>query len=168
VAQGLASLCVPSVVTVSAVPQLDSGVLDAVTGQPLLFGPMLCVGGGSFFQRSIAWLESVNLAPVTDTSTSTQYRLSLRDGGVVAMGAISSLGPTHDLFVVQLVRTPTGAIVLNTGGFYGEGTTAGAWYFRNVLLPMRASLTSGWYVIEWTDMNANGPDMMDTFVQLAP
>jgi hypothetical protein len=167
-AQGLVSLCVPTVVTASAVPQLDSGVLDAVTGEPLLFGPMLCVGGGSFFQRSVAWLESVNLAPVRDTSTSTQYRISLRDGGVVTTGPISALGPTRDIILVQLVRAPTGAIMLNIGGYYGEGTTAGAWYFRNVLLPMRASLASGWYVIDWTDVNANGPDMMDTFVQLAP
>jgi hypothetical protein len=167
-AQGLVSLCVPTTVTASAVRQLDSGVLDAVTGEPLLFGPLLCVGGGSFFQRSIGWLESVNLAAVTDTSTPTQYRLSTRDGGVVAMGSMSSLGPTHDIFVVQLVRSPSGATVLNTGGFYPEGTTAGAWYFRNVLLPMRASLASGWYVVDWTDMNANGPDMTDTFVQLAP
>ncbi|MBE2248398.1 MAG: hypothetical protein IAE78_02540 [Myxococcus sp.] len=167
-AQGLATQCAPATITTSSVPQLDSGVLDAVTGEPLLFGPMLCVGGGSFFQRSIGWLESVNLAPVRDTSTATQYRLSLRDGGAVASGAVSSLGATHDVFVIQLVRTPTGATVLNTGGFYGEGTTAGAWYFRNVLLPMRASLTSGWYVVEWTDQNANGPDAMDTFTVLAP
>ncbi|MER2564912.1 MAG: hypothetical protein ABTQ32_29580 [Myxococcaceae bacterium] len=166
-ANALAASCPPTV-TASATRQLDSGVLDAVTGEPILTGPMLCVGGGSFFQRSIGWLENVNLAPVRDTSTSTQYRLSLRDGGVVATGAAATLGPTHDLFVIQLVRTPIGSVVLNTGGFYGEGTTAGAWYFQNVLLPMRATLTSAWYVVEWTDGNANGPDMSDTFTQLAP
>lgn len=166
-ANALAASCPPTV-TASATRQLDSGVLDAVTGEPILTGPMLCVGGGSFFQRSIGWLETVNLAPVRDTSSSTQYQLSLRDGGVVATGAASTLGPTHDIFVIQLVRTPIGSVVLNTGGFYGEGTTAGAWYFQNVLLPMRAALTSGWYVVEWTDVNANGPDLSDTFTQLAP
>ena len=166
-ASALAASCPPTVVA-SATRQLDAGVLDAITGEPILTGPMLCVGGGSFFQRSIGWLENANLAPVRDTSTSTQYRLSLRDGGVVATGPAAALGPTHDIFVIQLVRTPIGSVVLNTGGFFGEGTTAGAWYFQNVLLPMRPALTSGWYVVEWTDGNANGPDLSDTFTQLAP
>lgn len=165
--QALVSLCVPSPTTAS-LPQLDAGVLSMVTGEPLLAGPMLCLGGGSFFQRSIGWLEGVNLAQVRDTSTATQYRLTLRDGGVIATGPISALGLTHDITVIQLVRAPSGATVLNTAGFHGPGTTAGAWYFRNVLLPMRASLTSSWYVVEWTDSSLNGPDATDTFTRLGP
>lgn len=165
--QALASLCVPPPAT-SSLPQLDAGVQSMATGEPLLTGPMLCLGGGSFFQRSIGWLESVNRAQVKDTSTTTQYRLSLRDGGVIATGPVAALGPSHDIVVIQLVRAPSGATVLNTAGFHAPGTTAGAWYFRNVLLPMRVSLTSSWYVIEWTDSSTNGPDALDTFTRLGP
>ena len=166
--QALVTLCVPSPAVTSPLPQLDAGVLSMVTGEPLLAGPMLCLGGGAFFQRSVGWLEAVNRAQVRDTSTSTQYRLSLRDGGVVATGPVAALGLTHDIAVIQLVRAPGGATLLNTAGFHGPGTTAGAWYFRNVLLPMRASLTSSWYVVEWTDSSTNGPDATDTFTRLAP
>lgn len=165
-AQALAGSCMPAL-TASSVPQLDSGVL-AVDGEPLLTGSMLCVAGGSFFQRSIDWLETNRVAHVTDTSTSTQYRLSLRDGGVAAMGTMATLSPTHDIFVLQLVRAPSGSVVLNSGGFFAEGTGAGAWYFQNVMLPMRATLNSPWYVYEWTDTTANGPDVADTFTRLAP
>lgn len=154
-------------VTASASRQLDAGIL-ATNGEPLLTGPLLCVGGGSFFQRSINWLETNALAHVIDTSTMTQYRLSLRDGGVVAMGPSASLSPTHDVFILQLVRAPSGAVVLNSGGFFAEGTVAGAWYFQNVLLPTRATFTSPWYVYDWVDGNANGPDATDTFTRLAP
>ncbi len=164
--QALSGSCMPLVAT-SAVPQLDSGVL-AVDGEPLLTGSMLCVAGGSFFQRSIDWLESNALAHVTDTSTTSQYRLTLRDGGVAAMGSMATLSPTHDVFVLQLVRAPSGAVVLNSGGFFAEGTVAGAWYFQNVMMPMRASLSSPWYVYEWTDTTGNGPDVADTFTRLAP
>ncbi|MDP3501194.1 MAG: hypothetical protein Q8S33_12695 [Myxococcales bacterium] len=166
--QALVSLCVPSPAATAPLPQLDAGVLSMVTGEPLLAGPMLCLGGGSFFQRSIGWLEAVNRAQVRDTSTPTQYRLSLRDGGVVATGPVSALGLTHDIVVIQLVRAPSGATLLNTAGFHSTGTSAGAWYFRNVLLPMRASLASSWYVVEWTDSSTNGPDATDTFTRLAP
>jgi hypothetical protein len=165
--QALVSLCVPPPVT-SSLPQFDAGVQSMATGEPLLTGPMLCLGGGSFFQRSVGWLESVNRAQVKDTSTTTQYRLSLRDGDVIATGPIAALGPTHDIVVIQLIRAPSGATLLNTAGFHAPGTTAGAWYFRNVLLPMRVSLTSSWYVIEWTDSSTNGPDALDTFTPLGP
>ncbi len=166
ISQAVASGCLPPLVA-SAVPQRDSGVL-ATNGEPLLTGPLLCVGGGSFFQASMAWLETNGFAHVFDTSTGTQYRLSLRDGGVVAMGPASTITPTRDLFVLQLMRAPSGAVVLNASGFYAEGTLAGAWYVQNALVPMRPTFTSPFVVIEWIDVNGNGPDPMDTFTRLAP
>jgi hypothetical protein len=169
-AQALAAVCMTpdgGAIATRASAQLDAGIL-ATNGEPLLTGPVLCVGGGSFFQRSIDWLETNRVAHVFDTGTATQYRLTARDGGVIAMGPLASLGPTRDVFVLQLVRAPSGAVVLNSGGYFAEGTVAGAWYFQNVLLPMRASLTSPWYVYEWTDGNSNGPDLTDTFTRVAP
>jgi len=169
-AQVLAATCTSpdgGAIAIGSSPQLDAGIL-ATNGEPLLTGPLLCVGGGSFFQRSIDWLESSGFAHVRDTGTTTQYQLTTRDGGVVAMGPLANLGPTRDLFILQLVRAPSGAVVLNSGGYHAEGTVAGAWYFQNVLLPMRTSLTSPWYVYEWTDVNSNGPDLTDTFTRLAP
>lgn len=165
-AQALANGCMPAVTTTS-LPQLDSGVL-ATDGEPLLTGSLLCVAGGSFFQRSINWLETNTVAHVSDQSTLAQYRLTLRDGGVAATGTMTSLTSTHDVIVIQLVRSPTGAVVLNSAGFFAEGTEAGAWYFQNVMMPARTTLTSPWYVYEWTDTTGNGADLSDTFTRLAP
>lgn len=165
-ARTLSTLCMPAI-SQSAVPQLDSGVL-AANGEPLLTGTLLCAAGGSFYQRAVGWLETNGRAHVFDTSTATMYRLSLRDGGVVATGAMSSLSFLHDIFILQVVRSPSGAVVFNSGGFFAEGTAAGAWYFENVLFPMRVTLGSPWYVYEWTDTNMNGPDAADTFTRLAP
>lgn len=159
--------CSPAV-TYTTVSQLDAGFINPVTGYPSRTGDTLCVAGGSFFQRVTRYLEESGLAPVRDTSTSSVYRYSRRDGGIITQGPISLLSATRDIFVVQVVHTPEGVRVLNAAGYYVEGTAAAAWYFVNTLLPMRPSLTDAWYVVDWTDLNVNGmPDPGDTWTVLA-
>jgi hypothetical protein len=166
--RALVSSC-PGTVTPFAASQFDAGVLDAVTGEPLTTGQLLCAAGGSFFHRSIQWMERNNLAHVRDTSPSLMhYELQLRDGGVVATGPASSLSPTHDILVIQLQRTPSGSVVANAGGFFAEGTVAAAWYFNNVIVPMRVGMSTPFFVLDWTDMGPPGPDATDLFVVLNP
>jgi len=155
--------CSPSV-PFSTVQQDDAGFINPVTGYPSRTGELLCIAGGSFFQRVIGHLERNGYAPVLDTSTSGVYRYSRRDGGVIVQGPEIQLSPTHDVFLVQLARTPEGAVVVNAAGFQAEGTRAAAWYFVNTMMPMRASLTNAWYVVDWVDLNVNGmPDGADTW-----
>lgn len=152
----------------TTVHQLDAGFINPDTGYPSPTGATLCVAGGSFFQHVSRYLEQSGLAPVRDTSTTSVYRYSRRDGGVITQGPISLLSETRDVFVVQVVHTPEGARIVNAAGYYVEGTAAAAWYFVNTLLPMRPSLTDAWYVVDWTDLNVNGvPDAADTWVVVA-
>ena len=82
---------------------------------------------------------------------------------------ISALTASHDYFVLQMAVEPQTATLTFMGyGLYGFGTTAGAWYFKNTLVPGRASYTDRWYVYEWTDTDASGgPTTGDTFTKVA-
>lgn len=135
----------------------DGGVIDAM-GVPLLAAnDALVCAGGSFGQRHVAWLESSGRSPVYDSSIPPLVSLSLRDGGVVFNDTEANIGASHDYFVIQLVHSGPGLPVSVAGyGFLGGGTTASAWYFGNVLLPARATLEAGWYVVEWLDGDSSG------------
>ncbi|MBK7858050.1 MAG: hypothetical protein IPJ65_05375 [Archangiaceae bacterium] len=164
IAQALVDACpVPGFSTI-AQAELDAGYFDIDTAEPLQLGELVVAGGGSYFQHVVGWLEQSGAARVSETGTVQQYRYTLRDGGVISTGATSTLDAHHDVFVVQMTRSSSGAIVLTASGFYAPGTAAAAWYFVNVLLPMRASLADAWYLVEWTDGNADAlPDATDTW-----
>lgn len=165
VAQAIVSSCAP-------VMSLQFGVQGPPTlsdaGEPLALGEILVMGGGSFAQRGVRWLEDNNFAFIRDTSTPADAIFSLRDGGIVSSVPASTLGPSLDRALIQLVRTPRGAVVLNAAGFHAVGTLAAAHYFVETILPMHASLSTAWYVIEWEDLNSNDtPDSADRFTLIA-
>jgi hypothetical protein len=163
----LVSACAPAL-TLRTAGQTDAGVLRIADGEPLALGELLVIGGGSFRQDAVAWLETTNTALLRDTSTTADAIYSLRDGGVASTVPFATLGPTRDRGLVQLVRTPSGSVVLNAAGFFGPGTLAASWYFVQNILPMRASLTTSWYVIEWEDLDATGgPTAADRYTLIA-
>ncbi len=168
IGSALVGLCQPAVSHLTG--DQTSGYLDATTGEPLQTGELLVMGGGSYRQRAIAWLEKTSRARVTDTSTPTDLRYSRSDGGVVFSTALSNISATHDVFLVQLTTTPRGALVLNASGFGAEGTSAASWYVINQLLPQLGGsvLGDGWYVVEWQDSSDAGkPDVTDTWTPIA-
>lgn len=165
-AAALAVACAPTV-TVRAVNQADGGVLTA-DGQPIVWGELLVAGGGSFRQNALRWLEQNNAAQVSDTSDAVNAIYTLRDGGVISSVPAASLGPTLDRIVVQLVRAPSGALLLSAQGFHAPGTLAAARYFVDVVLSTRATLTTRWYVLEWEDLDASGgPTPGDRYTVIA-
>ena len=163
----LAAACSPAVSARTA-GQDDAGVLGRPDGEPLALGELLVMGGGSFRQDAVAWLETHNRALLRDTSTTTDVIYSLQDGGVASSIPVASLSLTHDRVVVQLVRSPSGSLVLNAAGYYGPGTLAAAYYFVQNVLPQRASLSTRWYVVEWEDLDASGgPTAADRYTLIA-
>ena len=164
----LVATCVPAV-TLAADP--GTGILDIVTGEPLRSGELLVVGGGSFRQKVVAWLELENLVPVVVTSVSSDLQYQKRDGTVLVTRPLAAFTETHDVFVIALMTTPRGVVVLNADGYFGTGTKAAAWYFVNQLAPKLAAQTGGWYVVEWQDNPVGGllgaPDATDTWTPIA-
>jgi hypothetical protein len=147
--------------------QTDAGVLDPRTGEPLRLGAVLVAGGGSYRQRAVDWLETQGLAPIIGPTSNAIYQYTRPDGGVVAEALPSSITPSHDLFVVQLARAPSGAVVLNAAGIFSPGTTAAGWYAVNRLLPAPALAAKAWYVVEWTDSGDGAPGDADAWTVVA-
>lgn len=170
IATALVTACCSGVPLVVGTPA-DAGVLDVRTGEPLRAGELLVVAGGSFFQAPMRWLSERTLLPVVDRSTQTEVRYEQRDAGLICSRPTSTISSTHDVFLIELATAPSGAVVLNAAGYYGEGTEAAAWYVIHRLFPDLRSQTSGWYVVEWTDNPdggvSGGPDALDTWTPLA-
>lgn len=165
----VAASCLPPP-SVFIADQDDAGVLHQDGGEPIQSGELLVAAGGSFFQKSVRWLEQQGLAPLLDTSTQDDLRYSLTDGGVVCTRPMSSISDSHDVFVVQLVTAPAGSVVLNAYGYYGLGTAAAAWYFEHEIAPSLGSRAERWFVVEWQDRLDGGlvgqPDALDTWTVL--
>lgn len=145
-----------------------SGVLDPLTGEPLLLGAVLVAGGGGFGQPVVGWLEAHASARVlgTQSGSDTQYRRA--DGSLVISMPMSSLGPSHDVFVVQVQRAPGGAVVLGAYGAFAVGTSAAAWYFAHTLAPQLPGLATAWVVVDWADTSRDlQPGAGDTFTVVA-
>lgn len=162
IGEALATACAPPV-TVHAVAR-DAGYYNPVTGQPVRLGELYVVAGGRYVQPVANYLETSRTAYLTFTSDMQDVRVLRPDGGVLVTTPITALTASHDYFVVQLVRTPSGAPVLGVYGFTVIGTRMAAWYVINTVLPNRMSATQRWYLMEWTDMNGNqDPDGADTW-----
>jgi hypothetical protein len=165
--EAITQQCAP-LVSARLAGQTDAGLLRVSDGEPIALGELLVMGGGSFRQQGVAWLENTGQAELRDTSTTTDAIYSLRDGGIASSIALSMLSASHDRVLIQLVRAPSGTLVLNAAGFTGTGTRAAAEYFVNVLLPTHATLSTRWYVLDWVDTDASGgPSAADTYTVIA-
>lgn len=163
----VAAACPPSV-NLRTAGQADAGVLRIADGAPIQLGELLVVGGGSFRQDAVRWLEGSNVALVRDTSTATDAIYSLRDGGMASTVPFATLGLTRDRLVLQVLRAPSGALVLHAAGYFGPGTLAASYYFVQNVLPLRATLNTAWYVIEWEDLDGTGgPTAADRYTLIA-
>lgn len=163
--QAIVARCNPN--TILKLAPRDAGLI-AADGLPLARGELLVVAGGSFAQRAVRWAENTNSAQVSDRSTSVDAIYALRDGGVVSSVPRASLGPTLDRLVLQVVRAPTGSLMLNAAGYHGPGTLAAAGYFVTQVLPQASTLTTRWYVVEWEDSDGtSGPSAGDRYTVIS-
>jgi Stigma-specific protein, Stig1 len=163
-AAALASTCGLTAATFDG----GSGVQDPLTGEPLQLGTVLVTPGGTFGQTMVGWLQANRVAPVVAPIDGPTMQYTHPDGGVIASAPWTALNGSHDIVVVQLIRAPGGALVLNGYGVFAQGTTAAGWYFVNKLLPTYATLTQVWYVVDWSDTSGDGqPGAGDTWTVLA-
>jgi hypothetical protein len=145
-----------------------SGAIDPDTGQPLLLTSVLVVGGGGFGQELFSWLQQHRGAPVVLGLTGGTAIYSRADGSSVVSMPMTTMGPSHDVFVVQVAHAAGSPLILSAYGYYAGGTTAASWYFVHRVLPTLATRTDAWMVVEWTDASGDGlPGETDRFVVLA-
>jgi hypothetical protein len=166
IAAALLATCTPMPVK-REVSQDVADAVNASSGRPVAGGDELLVstGGGSFAHLT-AYLNSALVAPIGAVLNGNNYDLRKNaTGEVVAHTLYDAPHDSSDVFVIQFIREPSsGSLILNAQGLWQGGTTAAAYYFVNVMLPMLATETKSWYVVRWTDANANlTPDAGDTY-----
>lgn len=84
-------------------------------------------------------------------------------------GKSSETYPLSDLFVIEVYHEPihdyTMVVIY---GYTGDGTFAGALYFKNVYWPSLGNTipsSDTYVIIRWTDTNGNGlPDSTDSYL----
>ena len=167
VAAALASVC--SGLTVRTVSQLQTDVANPTTGQPVAgSGELLMVAGGPFGQQVARWLESNDVAAIHHVFVNElfQFQLTADDSVVTSMPWMNA-GPSYDHILFEVVRdTTSGTYAFIMSGFNQSGTTAGAWYFQNVIAPALSTYNKTWYIFEWTDGNGNQAADAGEFVEL--
>ena len=153
--------------TERTVVQTDPTILNQTTHQPLLAATDLAIAGGGDLVESInAYFRAANAWPVILTGTSTYTWTDRATGQVLATGPYSGITASHDFALLMLMRDPAGVSSDFTGfGFGVPGSLAAAYYFQAIIAPALATDHHFWYLVEWTNEDANpNPSAGDMYV----
>jgi hypothetical protein len=156
--------CTPPTLVVAR-DQGETGVMTA-SGRPLAGpGTTYLMGGGSFGQRAVDYLDKTEMTPVYLTWDGITARFyNRRTMEVVLETPGSALNDGHDYFFLQLFVEPlSGTLCLNAIGMFAPGTVAGGFWLSTEIIPKRDTYTDTWYVYEWTDSGDKMPNAADTF-----
>ena len=159
----------------------DAAPSDPVSGEPLTgIGNLCVVGGGSYGQPAILYLDNHSLTDVQlvggvdDAGVfDLEFTNDSNPGGpVVVASAPYSATPTNtDYFLVELATDPvSGSLCLDVQGMSAQGTAAGAYYVANHLFGNGAFLgnAQSWFVYYWASANGGGVlSDADTFTFVA-
>jgi hypothetical protein len=154
----LATSCSPAV-SIGQASQMSGILGDA--GQPSTgVGDTLIVGGGSFGQIAVQYLDQAGLSPIylkTD-GTTAQYVLRATGAPIFASPVmVSDLTAHHDYFFIELAVEPqSGTLCFVGAGILAPGTAAAGYYGSAQLIPNRAADMHSWEAVEWTDAPGDG------------
>jgi len=143
-------------------PKTDASKVSA-TGQPTWSGytHLVTVGGRNansttkyYGDNGLASLRAV----VNPNGTISILRCSTLQLNV----QLSSISQSNDYFTMEVFADGTRKVII-VWGITQYGTCASGIYFDGVY-PTLSTLTQGWYVIRWQDLNSNGiPDYLTEF-----
>ena len=137
------------------------------TGQPtwLDYARLVTVGGCNA-NPTTKYYEDQGLAPLRYAGTATNAIIVNGTGAVKLNISLSSINQGNDCFVLEVITDGTHKVVI-VWGIAQWGTYAAGVYFDGVFTNM-ASLTDGWYIVRWQDLNSNGiPDYPAEFTIVA-
>jgi hypothetical protein len=145
--------------------QGEPGVLSA-SGRPLASaGTSYLMGGGSFGQRGVDYLDKTDMTSVylSFDGTTAQFHRR-RPAEVVLSTPATALNDGHDYFYLQMFVEPlSGTLCINAIGMYAPGTLAGSYWLATEIIPKRDMYPDTWYVYEWTDSGDKVANAADTF-----
>jgi hypothetical protein len=163
-----------SSIKVRSISQNDPSI--EASGRPLIgFGEIVFAPGGSYFHKTVGYLEKQKLIKTTIEVTTGEggikgYQFKDINGSIVGDNqSFQSNANEWDFFSIELVVEPkSGSLVVIAYGLWGSGTKAAAYYLVNEILENPQKYTSSWYVFKWENTGDNEPDANDTFTLLAP
>ena len=121
--------------------------------------------GGRGANPTTAYYEDNGLAPLWYFGNSTNAVI-MRGNEIKLNVPFSSLGPTNDYFVIQIMADGSHKIAI-LYGITQYGTYASGIYF-DFAFPSLSALSQGWYILRWQDLNGNGiPDYPGEFTVYA-
>jgi len=146
-------------------PKTDTSRVSP-TGQPTWSGyTHLVTVGGRGANPTLAYYEDNGLATLKFYFEGGNY--VIKKGTTVAYTIVpSSVTTTNDYFVMETIPDGTHTVI-SLWGIGAPGTYASGIYFDGVF-PTLSSLTQGWYIVRWQDLNSNGfPDYPTEFTIVA-
>ena len=137
------------------------------TGQPTWIDyTHLVTVGGRAANPTTKYYEDNGLAPVRAVVNSNGTISILRGSALQLNVQLSSISQSNDYFVMQVLSDGAHKVVI-LWGIQQWGTYASGVYFDGKY-PDMASLTYGWYIVRWQDVNGNGiPDYPTEFTIVA-
>ena len=137
------------------------------TGQLMWSGySHLVTVGGRAANPTTKYYEDNGLAPLRAV-VNLNGTVSILRGSTLQLNVqLSSISQSNDYFIMQVLSDGTHKIVI-LWGLQQWGTYASGVYFDGKY-PDMASLTYGWYIVRWQDLNGNGvPDYITEFTTVA-
>jgi hypothetical protein len=136
----------------------DQNVDNMGCPRPEVFGPgkYLVFFGGPLVQPAVKYYEESGQVPVAITLiNSTDMAWISRQGGEVNRNIVNLMefDPHHDMFVLEFFVDTYGRNVFICYGWSWQGTSAGAKYLVEIMLPIIDQYTSQFYIFRWVDTN---------------
>lgn len=165
IAEAVESAC-PQMEQMVERTQDDPSVVDIGNGRPITgVNSLAILAGGSFFHRSVQYLEAAADLPIIAETTANTERLHRRNGGTIVDIPKAAVTPSHDFFVIQVAdEAISGTLVLSAYGMFTPGTRAAAYWLSTEILPNLDTVTDQFFIYEWTDGNGDEiPNAGDAF-----
>jgi len=147
-------------------PKTDTSKVSP-TGQPTWSGyTHLVTVGGRAANPTTKYYEDSGLAPVRAVVNLNGTISILRGSALQLNVQLSSINQSNDYFVMQVLSDGAHKVII-LWGIEQRGTYASGIYFDGKY-PDMASLTYGWYIVRWQDLNGNQvPDYPAEFTIVA-
>jgi len=149
-------------------PRTDATRINQATGAPTWIDyTNLVTLGGRAANPTTRYYEDNWLAPIRAVVNSNGTVSILRGSTLQLNVQLSSINQSNDYFVMQVLSDGARKVVI-LWGIQQWGTYAAGVYFDGKWFGDMASLTAGWYIIRWQDLNGNGvPDYLTEFTTVA-